>query len=208
MPCDTIPDMTDNPADSATRKKKLRASCTTIREAIPARDRERAAARIAEIGIGFAAVSPGATVSAYSAMGAEMAPSALHAQLAREGFGTCLPVVPPLGNPLVFRAWKPGDELVARVWGILEPADTAPPVEPVVLLVPLLAFDRRGVRLGYGGGYYDRTIERLRRLKPVIAIGLAFAAQELPEVPCDVHDQRLEWVLTEYGPIDTRVRGG
>jgi 5-formyltetrahydrofolate cyclo-ligase len=134
-------------------------------------------------------------------MGAEIAPAALLARLAGEGHGTCLPVVTPLGNPLIFRMWQPGDELVARVWGILEPADTAPVVEPDVLLVPLLAFDRHGGRLGYGGGYYDRTIARLRSVKSVIIIGLAFGAQELEQVPCDVHDERLDWVLTEDGPI-------
>lgn len=198
--------MVDTPADMAPLKKALRASCTAARDTIPAADRERAAARIAQIGIGFAAPATGAMVSAYSAMGAEMAPAALLARLAREGHGTCLPVVTPLGNPLIFRAWNPGDALVARVWGILEPADTAPIVEPDVLLVPLLAFDRCGGRLGYGGGYYDRTIARLRSLKPVIVIGLGFSAQELEQVPCDLHDERLDWVLTEGGPIKVRRR--
>jgi 5-formyltetrahydrofolate cyclo-ligase len=193
--------MTDTSNVFAAAKKGLRASCTTARDAIPAADRERAAERIAETGIGFATPPPGAMVSAYSPMGAEMSPASLHARLARDGYCTCLPVVTPLGYPLIFRAWRPGDELVAGVWGIQEPADAAPVVEPDVVLAPLLAFDRRGGRLGYGGGYYDRTIARLRRMKPVIVIGLAFRSQELGQVPCDAHDELLDWVLTENGPI-------
>lgn len=135
------------------------------------------------------------------AMGAEADPAVLVDVLVRDGFRTCLPVVQPIGNPLVFRAWQPGEPLMARTWGIMEPAESAPLIEPDVLLVPLLAFDRAGARLGYGGGYYDRTLARLRARKTVIAIGLAFAAQELPGVPSDNHDQRLDWVLTESGPV-------
>ena len=121
----------------------------------------------------------------------------------REGFRTCLPVVTPLGNPLTFRAWAPGQPLVARTWGIREPADDAAEIEPDVLLIPLLAFDRRGVRLGYGGGYYDRTLETLRARKRVTAIGLGFAEQEVAQAPCGRHDQRLDWVLLPDGPLKT-----
>lgn len=162
--------------------------------------RAAGADRIAETGIGFASPLRGAMISAYAAMGSEIDPAALLLRLAREGFDTCLPVVQPLGNPLVFRAWRPGEALVARKWGILEPADTAPTAEPDILLVPLLAFDRQGYRLGYGGGYYDRTLERLRAIKPVVAIGLAFGEQQVDEVPIGPFDQRLDWVLIPDGP--------
>jgi 5-formyltetrahydrofolate cyclo-ligase len=176
-------------------KGELRRMCTARRDAIPAGVRLEAALQITETGIGFAAAPVGAMVSAYSAMGSEIDPGPLLARLHREGYRTCLPVVQPRGNPLVFGMWSPGDPLVARTWGIREPASTAAVVQPDILLVPLLAFDRRGVRLGYGGGYYDRTLQILRRLKPIIAIGLAFPEQEITEVPRGPFDQPLDWVL-------------
>ena len=92
----------------------------------------------------------------------------------------------------------------AGVWGIREPTDQAPEVEPDILIVPLAAFDRRGNRIGHGAGYYDMTINRLRELKPVVAVGIAFAAQEAPEVPATERDARLDLVLTEREAIDCR----
>lgn len=193
-----------DPIDLA--KRALRKQCSAMRDAICEADRIGASVRVSGIGLAFGSIPAGASVSGFSAMGSEIDPLGLLEWATRTGYRTCLPVVQPLGHPLQFRAWAPGEPLVARTWGIREPADTAPLVEPDALLVPLLAFDRRGVRLGYGGGYYDRTLERLRRLKPVIAIGLAYAAQELAEVPSGPHDQRLDWVLTENGPIRIEPR--
>lgn len=187
-------------------KKTLRKACEACRDALPLQARVAGADAIARIGLGFAAVPERAVVSAYAAMGAELDPAALLHRLAGEGFRTALPVITQLGSPLMFRAWQPGDPLVPRRWGILEPDDSSPEVEPDVLLVPLLAFDRRGGRLGYGGGYYDLTLARLRAVKPVVAIGLAFAEQELDAVPLLPHDERLDWVLTPGGPIDTRAK--
>lgn len=182
-------------------KREVRRRCSDARAALATEARDAAASSVAAFGIGFASPRAGCSVSAYAAMGAELDPAGLIARLDREHFVTCLPVTPPLGNPLVFRTWRPGEPLVERRWGIREPADDAPAIDPDLLLVPLLAFDRQGRRLGYGGGYYDRTLARLRRLKPVIAIGLAFASQEVPEVPASPHDEPLDWVLTENGPI-------
>ena len=103
------------------------------------------------------------------------------------------------GEPLLFRRWRIGDPLIARTWGILEPDESAAVVEPDVLLLPLLAFDAEGWRLGYGGGFYDRTLTRLRRRKPIVAIALAFASQEVDAVPHSAYDERLDWVLTPEG---------
>ena len=100
-------------------------------------------------------------------------------------------------TPLVFRQWAPGDALVLGRWNIKVPPEEAPEVLPDVLLVPLLAFDRRGFRLGYGGGFYDRTLEKLRTLKKVTAIGIAYAGQEVDAVPYEEFDQRLDWIMTE-----------
>lgn len=190
--------------DLDSQKRALRKSCEASRNAIPLDDRVAAAAGLAAAGIGFARLPSGAAVSAYSAMGSEIDPLPLVHQLAEKGYQICLPVIPPLGNPLLFRGWRPGESLVARTWGIREPKDDAPLIEPDLLLVPLLAFDRHGVRLGYGGGYYDRTLEQLRGRKRVIAVGLAFAEQELEHVPWGRHDQHLDWVLTPDGPIEIR----
>jgi 5-formyltetrahydrofolate cyclo-ligase len=108
-------------------------------------------------------------------------------------------------RPLQFRRWSPGDPLRTVQWGIREPAEAAPVVEPDVLLVPLLAFDRGGHRLGYGGGYYDRTLRALRSRRPVTAVGLAFAEQEVDAVPHLDYDERLDWVLTPLGAIRCNV---
>src|SRR5690606_28440236 len=138
-------------------------------------DRSAAAARLAGIGLcalpGFA---PGSLVSGFLAIGEEIDPAPLVSRLHREGTSICLPVMVGKGQPLAFRTWAPGDLLGTVVWGIREPAETAATVEPDVLLVPLLAFDRFGARLGYGGGFYDRTLRALRGRKPIVAVGLAY----------------------------------
>ena len=116
-----------------------------------------------------------------------------------------LPVVAGRGQPLIMRAWSFGAPLVSGVWGIREPPADAPELFPDILIVPLLAFDRCGHRIGYGAGYYDMTISRLRAIKPVTAIGIAFAAQEIAAVPATPRDARLDLVLTERGAIDCRA---
>ena len=109
------------------------------------------------------------------------------------------------GKPLIMRAWSFGAPLRSGVWGIREPPVEAPEVFPDILLVPLLAFDRTGHRIGYGAGYYDMTIAELRAKKPVVAIGIAFAAQEIAAVPTTPRDARLDLVLTERDVIDFRA---
>jgi 5-formyltetrahydrofolate cyclo-ligase len=108
------------------------------------------------------------------------------------------------GQPLIMRAWAMGEPLAAGVWGIREPVPTAPVVAPGILIVPLLAFDRAGHRIGYGAGYYDLTIAALRGKRAVVAIGVAFAAQEIAAVPATSRDVPLDLVLTEREVIDLR----
>jgi 5-formyltetrahydrofolate cyclo-ligase len=122
-------------------------------------------------------------------------------KLAGAGATLALPVIAGRGKPLTMRAWRWNEPLAAGQWGIREPKPDAMEVEPDILLVPLLAFDRSGHRIGYGAGYYDLTIARLRARKPVTAIGLAFAAQEVSAVPTTPHDERLDLVLTENEAI-------
>ena len=109
----------------------------------------------------------------------------------------CLPVVVGEGQPLDMRLWEQGTPLYPSGFGTLAPSEIAPRVEPDVVVMPLLGFDKRGTRLGYGGGYYDRTLARMKK-KPKL-IGYAFAAQELPEIPRQPHDLPLDAVATERG---------
>lgn len=142
--------------------------------------------------------SPGrSVVSAFYPYQSEIDTRPLLGRLAGEGWTTALPIVTKLGTPLEFRRWMPGEPTIPGKWDIPRPAEEAPLVEPDVLLVPLLTFDRRGYRLGYGGGFYDRTLEKLRAGKPVVAIGVAYAVQEVDSVLHDHHDQLLNYVMTE-----------
>jgi 5-formyltetrahydrofolate cyclo-ligase len=134
----------------------------------------------------------------------EINPVPLMRKLADQGAQLALPVVAGRGQPLIMRAWSFGEPLDSGVWGIREPKADAPEVAPNILIVPLLAFDRTGNRIGYGAGYYDMTIAKLRAMKPTVAIGIAFAAQEIAEVPVTPRDARLDLVLTEREIIDLR----
>jgi 5-formyltetrahydrofolate cyclo-ligase len=150
------------------------------------------------------ALLAGTIVSGFVPLKSEINPLPLLRKLAEAGARLALPVVAGKGKPLIMRAWAFGDPLASGVWGIREPPPEAPEVAPDILLVPLLAFDRRGHRIGYGAGYYDMTIAGLRAQKKITAVGIAFAAQEVPAVPNTPRDERLDLVLTERGMIDFR----
>ena len=185
----------------ADEKKALRVAAKARRAEAHGRHGGMAGARLAEIGIGFCGARPGAIVSGFSAIGAEIDPQPLLLALGRAGHRLALPVMQGKGKPLLFRAWTPGDEMAPAVWGIAEPLATRPEVQPDIVLVPLLAFDGAGYRLGYGGGFYDRTLELLRGEKPVVAVGIAYDEQRLDAVPHLDYDQPLDWVLTPSGPL-------
>ncbi len=137
----------------------------------------------------------GQVVSGYMPMRTEIDP--LSAMAAHRG-PVCVPVIAGKGLPLKFRAWHPGAEMIDGPFGARVP-EAGEWLEPAVLIVPLLAFDALGYRLGYGGGFYDRTLERLRARGPVTAIGYAFAAQEVAAVPREPTDQRLDMIVTDAG---------
>jgi 5-formyltetrahydrofolate cyclo-ligase len=143
----------------------------------------------------------GAVVSGYWPLAGELDIRPLLHQIHDHGHPIGLPVVKGKGQPLLFRAWSPGAALVQGSFKVLTPPEGAPELVPDVLLVPLLAFDRDGYRLGYGGGFYDRTLEKRRREAhsghPVLAIGIAFAAQETDKLPKGPFDQPLDWIVTE-----------
>jgi len=140
------------------------------------------------------------TVSVFWSMGAEIDTGPLLKTLHAMGHRTALPVVVKKAAPLIFRAWTPGDALADGGFGTSIPAADAREVTPDVVFVPLLAFDHDGFRLGYGGGFYDRTLEKLRAgSDDVVAIGVAFSGQRVDTVPRGPHDQPLDWIATEQG---------
>ncbi|WP_188259468.1 5-formyltetrahydrofolate cyclo-ligase [Azospirillum tabaci] len=145
---------------------------------------------------------PDGPVAGYWPLGSELDVRPLLLHLRTGGRSIALPVSGPRGQALTFRDWDPAQPLAAGRYGIQEPDADRPEVVPAVLLVPMLAFDRSGHRLGYGAGYYDRTLDALRAARspsdgPILAVGMAFAAQEMDAVPCGAHDERLDWILTE-----------
>ncbi len=193
--------MTGGETDIAAAKARLRAHAVAVRREAEARLGAAAAGRLlaghaAALALALAA---GGVIAGYWPMGDEIDPRPLMAELARSGCRLALPVVAAPGQALDFLAWRDGDALVPGPFGTRHPAAAAAPVVPSVLLVPLLAFDREGYRLGYGGGYYDRTLDSLAGRAQVRSIGLAYAAQEVARVPRDRHDQRLDAVATEAG---------
>jgi 5-formyltetrahydrofolate cyclo-ligase len=188
----------------ADAKKELRAAAFERRKAAYDRHGQDASRKIAAHGLDFlgtsASAATGIVVSGFAAIRDEINPAPLMTWLQAEGFRLALPVMQGKGKPLLMRAWTPGDVLNPVAWGIAEPLDDKPAVEPDIVLVPLLAFDARGYRLGYGGGFYDRTLARLRKLKPIVAVGIAYDEQRVDAVPAESYDERLDWVLTPSGP--------
>jgi 5-formyltetrahydrofolate cyclo-ligase len=177
-------------------KSRLRQEAFARRDALPAAERARAANIIAARPFPVP-INPGMVVSGFSAIRSELSPLPLMRRLFEAGATLALPIVAGRGQPLTMREWRFGSPLVSGVWGIREPPSTAREVFPDVLLVPFAAFDRARHRVGYGAGYYDMTITRLRAMKKVVAVGLGFAVQEIPKVPITPRDAQLDLVLTE-----------
>lgn len=189
------------PIDTA--KAELRRTALAQRDALSAEGRSAAANAVAARPLPVE-TRPSTVVSGYIPIRSEFDPQPLMRRFAEVGAQLALPCVIGRGQPLAMRAWRFGEPLVSCQWGLHEPVADAPEVLPDILLVPLAAFDRAGHRIGYGAGYYDMTIARLRALKPLTAIGIAFAMQEVPQVPADERDARLDLVLTESEVIDLR----
>jgi len=194
-----------NPTPQKTQdvKGQLRREAVARRDALPAQSRQLAAAAIAARAFPLI-IAAGTIVSGFMPLKSEINPLPLMRKLADAGARLALPVVVGHGKPLIMRSWQWGEPLVPGVWGIREPGPAAAEVQPDILLVPLLAFDRSGHRIGYGAGYYDLTIAQLRARKPIAAIGIAFAAQEVETVPRTAFDAQLDLVLTESETIDLR----
>lgn len=172
-------------------KATARRAAFTARKAAFAAGQGQAAELLADV----LAAYRGQPLAGYMPMRTEIDP--LPAMAAHAGL-VGVPVIIAAATPLRFREWSPGCAMAEGAFKAFIPVDGAW-ITPQVLIVPLLAFDARGYRLGYGGGFYDRTLQGLRMSGPVVAIGFAFAAQEVDEVPIDATDERLDMVVTETG---------
>lgn len=144
-------------------------------------------------------VRPGHCAALYHPLGGEMDPGPLAERLRAHKMGICLPVVEKLNAPLIFRSWSAHTVFAPDALGVRAPDPRSPETRPDLVVCPLLAFDAKGHRLGQGGGYYDRTLHQMRLEGPIVAIGLAFAEQEVEALPADDLDQRLDGILTENG---------
>jgi 5-formyltetrahydrofolate cyclo-ligase len=142
--------------------------------------------------------------SLYHPVGSELDPMPLLAVLLGPERTAALPAAVAADAPLVFRRWSPGLRLAPDALGVPAPDPVSPTLRPDLVVAPLLAFDRRGGRLGQGGGSYDRTLANLRAEKPVFVIGLAYSGQEVDALPVESHDQRLDAILTETEYLEVR----
>ncbi len=179
-------------------KRTLRSAMLAWRTGLSEDERRAAADGLLEQ---FASEQPFETpcvVSGFWPMKEELDIRPLLFELFNQGCELALPVVTGKGQPLVFRAWRPGDALEQGVFNTLQPSPKREVIEPDALIVPLLACDKEGWRLGYGGGFYDRTLRALRKRRKVLAMGVAFDDQLLAEeVPHTPDDERLDWLLTD-----------
>jgi 5-formyltetrahydrofolate cyclo-ligase len=188
--------------DTPTLKKTLRAEALARRRAIADGIGAAASESIRAVFMREMPPGPETVVAGYWPIGGEVDVRPLLEAAQAAGARVALPAVVERHAALEFRLWQPGEALESGAHGTAHPAAMAPVVTPDVVLVPLLAFDDAGWRLGYGGGYYDRTLAALRAEQSVLAVGVGFAAQRLDKVPHDATDQRLDRILTEVGLVD------
>jgi 5-formyltetrahydrofolate cyclo-ligase len=180
-------------------KKSLREKSLSARSRIG--HDEAGAAALALAGHLLAAIPvSAATVAGYRPIRGEIDPAGAFPELLERGHRLCLPVVEATDAPLIFKSWQPGEPLEKSRYGIEAPHARAQIVTPEALIVPLVAFDAAGHRLGYGAGYYDRTIRALREAgKTVQIIGVAFSVQQVDFIPPDGHDEKLDMIVTQKG---------
>lgn len=197
-----MPTAADAMAES---KKALRVTSLARRRSLPVPARAKAAGEAVTVFLDAVRPPAGEPVAGYWPMRGELDPRPLMANLAASGHPLLLPVITGDGQPLTFRAWREGDLLTAGPFGTREPPADAPEGLPGLVIVPVLAFDDAGYRLGYGGGFYDRTLAELRRRRPgVIAAGFAYESQRSANLPRDDWDQQLDWIVTERAARKTR----
>jgi 5-formyltetrahydrofolate cyclo-ligase len=199
----TRPDAPDGQDALDLLKAEARRAGLAARAVVSSETRAGLAARLAREGLRLAAaLAPDEAVALFVPMRGEPDLAPLAEALHGLGRALALPVMQGRDAPLLFRRWAPGQALVAAAFGVREPAPDAALVEPRLIVTPLAAFDRHGGRVGYGGGFYDRTLAALRARSAVTAAGVAFSAQELAQVPISARDEKLDMILTETETIE------
>ncbi len=178
-------------------KAELRRAALARRKAVGPELRTQFTARLVSEGLRLARLWQPAVVSGFHPIREEPDVLALLAALVDDGFEVALPAVTGRGNHLDFRLWRPGDPTALGPMGIPEPLASSPIAEPDLVFTPLAAFDRRGRRIGYGAGFYDRSLSRLRAQKTIHAVGVAYGVCEVAAVPYEAHDQNLDVIVTE-----------
>ena len=199
----------DPAADKAALRKAAAATRAALAKQMPDAANQLAAHAdmIADMMAGMMTdIGAGAIVAAYLPIRSELSPLPLVAALNARGVVTAMPVTPEPENPLTFHQWAPGDPLVDGPYKTQQPSADAPLVTPAVILAPMLAFDAACWRLGYGGGFYDRTLGGLRAAgRTVTAIGIAYDGQKVDQIPTGPYDMALDGVLTPSGLIQPPV---
>lgn len=190
--------MTSDDDDLAARKAALRRQLKMTRAAIPNEERAaRSRACVAQL-LALIEPLPATVIAGFWPLPGELGLEPAFARLAARGHTMALPRMQGQARPLTFHVYRPGDPLVSGSFGVQEPSPEAPAVRPRVVLVPLLGFDRRGHRLGYGKGFYDRTLAGLHADDPdLLALGVTFASQEVPLIPTHAGDHPLNAIVTE-----------
>lgn len=183
------------------QKKAARADAATIRKLAHEALGSHAGLALASQEFPVKPEAGRSVVSAFHPFRTEIDTRPLLGKLVADGWTTALPIIMGAGLPLVFRRWFPGEPTISADMNIMRPLDDAPEVAPDVLIVPLLAFDAEGFRVGYGGGFYDRTLAVLRAKKKITAIGVGYSVQQVAHVPHDELDQPVDFVMTEVGVL-------
>lgn len=182
--------------DISSKKAQIRKTALAARKACNSKAANLAAcAHLTEI---LASKSATAVVAGYMAIQTEIDPIETLKNLHERGFRICLPVIQGHAKPLIFREWTPDTPMIEGDFGALIPR-SGDVLVPDITIIPLVGFDSKGTRLGYGGGFYDRTLSELSKTKKPFKIGFAFAGQELDSIPTDEFDQDLDLVVTEKG---------
>jgi 5-formyltetrahydrofolate cyclo-ligase len=176
-------------------KDRIRQEAFLHRDALDRDFRREAARTIANRALELPELREVQPVGGYWPIRSEVDPRPLMRRLIQRGQDVALSQI--LHPRLSWRLWRPGDPLIKGGFGVREPGPDAPECFPVALLVPLAAFDRRGGRVGYGKGHFDRAIAALSEMHPVLTVGLAYAAQEIEHAPAEEHDRALDLVVTE-----------
>lgn len=196
------------PPNAAEEKARIRRAALARRADVGGAAREAFAERLAIEGVAIARRALVRNVAVFWPIGTEPDTLMLLAALDYHDFVAALPVTGAMGEPLTFRRWREGDPLVEGPMRIPEPSPRLPQVQPELLFVPAAGFDRRGYRVGYGGGFYDVTLAAMRARRLLPTVGIAFACQEVERIPEEEHDQPLDFILTENELIDCSLAWG